>query len=140
MTDQAHYLAVFTSDKTGPRWRAWYAMTEEELRDMVSSHAGFPDEERRILDDVLSLRDRQLSEVMRPRPEVAALDGTPGWDSVGMSDRRMAESEDCVVLGYAATARRPDGSDYAAFCTSTWVRQGDDWQIVQHQQTVRAPS
>lgn len=70
----------------------------------------------------------------------AALDGTPGWDSVGMSDRRMVENEDCVVLGYAATARRPDGSDYAAFCTSTWVRQGDDWQIVQHQQTVRAPS
>lgn len=25
-----NYLAVFTSDKTGPRWRAWYAMTEAE--------------------------------------------------------------------------------------------------------------
>ena len=32
MTDQAHYLAVFTSDKTGPRWRAWYAMAEAEQR------------------------------------------------------------------------------------------------------------
>jgi len=50
------------------------AMTEEELRDIVSSHGGLPDDERRILDDVLSLRHRQLSEVMRPRPEVAALD------------------------------------------------------------------
>ena len=27
MTD---YLAVFTSDKTGPKWRAWRAMTEAE--------------------------------------------------------------------------------------------------------------
>ena len=27
-----HYLAVFTSNKTGPRWQAWYAMTEEEQR------------------------------------------------------------------------------------------------------------
>lgn len=49
-------------------------MTEEELRDIVSSHEGLPDDERRILDDVLSLRHRQLSEVMRPRPEVVALD------------------------------------------------------------------
>jgi putative hemolysin len=51
-------------------------MTEEELRDIVSSHEGLPADERRILDDVLSLRHRHLSEVMRPRPEVAALDGT----------------------------------------------------------------
>jgi putative hemolysin len=56
--------------------KAGEEMTEEELRDIVSSHEGLPDDERRILDDVLSLRHRQLSQVMRPRPEVAALDGT----------------------------------------------------------------
>lgn len=50
-------------------------MTEEELRSIVSSHEGLPDDERQILDDVLSLRDRQVSEVMRPRPEVVGLDG-----------------------------------------------------------------
>ncbi len=50
-------------------------LSDEELRDIVSSHEGLPDDERRILDDVLSLRDRQISEVMRPRPEVVALDG-----------------------------------------------------------------
>src|SRR5690606_32232294 len=49
-------------------------MTEEELRDIVSSHEGLPLDERRILDDVLSLRGRQVSEVMRPRPEVVVLD------------------------------------------------------------------
>lgn len=26
------YLAVFTSNKTSPRWRAWYAMSAEERR------------------------------------------------------------------------------------------------------------
>lgn len=67
-------------------------MTEEELRDMVSSHAGFPDEERRILDDVLSLRDRQLSEVMRPRPEVAALDGTATIEQAAASVREQPYS------------------------------------------------
>ncbi|KAB1862379.1 hemolysin family protein [Microbacterium algeriense] len=49
-------------------------MTDEEVRDIVASHQGLPDDERRILDDVLSLRGRQVSEVMRPRPEVVALD------------------------------------------------------------------
>ena|SRR5690606_8392233 len=27
---KGHYLAVFTSNKTSPRWRAWFAMSEEE--------------------------------------------------------------------------------------------------------------
>ena len=26
------YLAVFTSNKASPRWRAWYAMSDEEQR------------------------------------------------------------------------------------------------------------
>ncbi len=51
-------------------------MSDEEVRDIVASHQGLPDDERRILDDVLSLRGRQISEVMRPRPEVVALDET----------------------------------------------------------------
>jgi putative hemolysin len=51
-------------------------MTDEEVRDIVASHEGLPEDERRILDDVLSLRDRQISEVMRPRPDVTALDET----------------------------------------------------------------
>jgi len=32
MNTDGHYLAVFYSDKTGPRWQAWYAMSEEEKR------------------------------------------------------------------------------------------------------------
>ncbi len=57
-------------DKTGEE------LSDEEVRDIVASHQGLPDDERRILDDVLSLRGRQISEVMRPRPEVVALDET----------------------------------------------------------------
>ena len=53
--------------------RAAEQLSEEELRDIVTSHEGLPADERRILDDVLSLRNRQLSEVMRPRPEVIAV-------------------------------------------------------------------
>jgi len=49
-------------------------MTDEEVRDIVASHQGLPDDEKRILDDVLSLRGKHVSEVMRPRPELATLD------------------------------------------------------------------
>lgn len=31
-TEKGTYLAVFTSNKAGPRWQAWYAMSEEEQR------------------------------------------------------------------------------------------------------------
>jgi hypothetical protein len=27
-----HYLAVFTSNKSSPKWRAWYAMTDAEQK------------------------------------------------------------------------------------------------------------
>ncbi|MBN9225162.1 MAG: hypothetical protein ABS63_00815 [Microbacterium sp. SCN 70-27] len=49
-------------------------LSDDEVRDIVATHQGLPEDERRILDDVLSLRGRQISEVMRPRPEVVALD------------------------------------------------------------------
>jgi hypothetical protein len=32
MSANGTYLAVFTSNKTSPRWQAWYAMSEEERR------------------------------------------------------------------------------------------------------------
>ena len=32
MSTNDHYLAVFTSNKTSPRWRAWYAMSDAERR------------------------------------------------------------------------------------------------------------
>jgi hypothetical protein len=32
MSARDTYLAVFTSNKAGPRWQAWYAMSEEERR------------------------------------------------------------------------------------------------------------
>ncbi|KQR20181.1 hypothetical protein ASF79_11450 [Agreia sp. Leaf335] len=54
-------------NKTGDK------LSDEELREIVTSHEGLPDDERRMLDDVLSLRDRQVSEIMRPRPEVVAI-------------------------------------------------------------------
>ncbi len=48
-------------------------VTEEELRDMVSTHGELGAEERRVLTDVFGAADRQLGGVMVPRTEVEFL-------------------------------------------------------------------
>ncbi|MGN8247161.1 hemolysin family protein [Cellulomonas soli] len=48
-------------------------MSDEELRELVIAHETLPEDERRILADVLDAGDRSLGEVMRPRVEVAFL-------------------------------------------------------------------
>ena len=50
------------------------AVTQEELRDLVSSHRDLDIEERRVLTDVFGAADRQLAGVMVPRTEVEFLD------------------------------------------------------------------
>lgn len=32
MSETGHYLAVFLSNKSGPRWQEWYSLTEEARR------------------------------------------------------------------------------------------------------------
>jgi putative hemolysin len=57
-------------------------VSEEELRDMVSTHGELGTEERRVLTDVFGAADRQLSGVMIPRTEVSFLDAdTPLVDA-----------------------------------------------------------
>ena len=48
-------------------------VSEEELRDMVSSHGELGAEQRRVLSDVFGAADRQLGGVMVPRTEVEFL-------------------------------------------------------------------
>jgi putative hemolysin len=57
-------------------------VSEEELRDMVSTHGELGTEERRVLTDVFGAADRQLGGVMIPRTEVSFLDAdTPLADA-----------------------------------------------------------
>lgn len=48
-------------------------VSEEELREMVSSHGDLSDDERRVLADVFVAADRRIIEIMVPRTEVAFL-------------------------------------------------------------------
>jgi putative hemolysin len=53
-------------------------VSEEELRDLVSSHEELTPEERRVLTDVFTATDRVLREVMIPRTEVDFLPESSG--------------------------------------------------------------
>ena len=50
-------------------------VTDEELRDIVSTHEGLGEDERRIVTDVFAATRSILKEVMRPRGEVDFVDG-----------------------------------------------------------------
>jgi putative hemolysin len=50
-------------------------LSEEELRELVSSHEALDEQERRILSDVLAASETTLKEVMRPRGDVTFLAG-----------------------------------------------------------------
>jgi len=52
------------------------AVSNDELRDIVTTHEGLGEDERRILSDVLSATRSTLKEVMQPRGDVEFLDGS----------------------------------------------------------------
>ena len=50
-------------------------LSEEELRDLVSTHQDLDEQERRILSDVFAATETTIKEVMRPRGDVSFVDG-----------------------------------------------------------------
>ena len=48
-------------------------ISDEELRDLVRTHPDLPEDERRLISEVLDAGDRSLVEVMRPRADVTFL-------------------------------------------------------------------
>ena len=65
----------------------------------------------------------------------AAIDASPGWDEVVLSDTRLLAAAD----GVAALVYRFDGDrgdmHYAALMASTYVRRDGAWKLALHQQT-----
>lgn len=75
--------------------------------------------------------------VMTGAEAVKAVSSTPRWTSVDLSNKQISRPEEgLIVVAYKAKARRDDGDDYVAFCTSTYRRLShEEWRVVQHQQT-----
>ena len=67
---------------------------------------------------------------------IEAMEGNEGWKSVEMTEQALCrDGRSVIVIGYRGTGRRSDGSGYEAWCTSTYRAAGDNWRLIQHQQT-----
>lgn len=77
------------------------AMTDEELRRLIATHAGFSQAERELIEDVFEAGDRDLREVMIPRTEVAFLDHSMTVSSAAQKVIRLPHSRYPVVHGSA---------------------------------------
>ncbi len=73
--------------------------------------------------------------IMGYRAILGAFDSAPRWQHVAMSDRREVATDELTILAYHVTARRAGAEDYHALVSSTWLQRGEDWKLVQHQQT-----
>lgn len=74
------------------------------------------------------------TEIVDVAGAMAVVERAPRWTSARLFDRRLSQSDDVVVLAYRVAALR-EGTEYQALCSSVWVRMGDDWKLIQHQQT-----
>lgn len=57
------------------------------------------------------------------------------WRSVEMTERYVSRQGDIAVLAYCVTAERGDIPMYEALCSSTYLKDGDTWRRLAHQQT-----
>jgi hypothetical protein len=68
---------------------------------------------------------------------IAAMESSPGWDELEISDARtLALGDDGAVLTYAWRSRRGEMS-YTALMSSVYARRDGAWRLVLHQQTPR---
>jgi putative hemolysin len=67
-------------------------LSEEELRDLVTTHDALDDQERRILSDVFAATDTNVKAVMRPRGDVTFLPGGLTLGEAAMLVRKLPYS------------------------------------------------
>jgi len=73
--------------------------------------------------------------IMDRKAILTSLKDATRWSDVELSQRTTTSpSPDVTVLAYGAEAKIADET-YSALCSSTYVRIGEDWWLVQHQQT-----
>ena len=57
------------------------------------------------------------------------------WRSIVMSERYLSSQDDIAVLAYRVSAERSGEPIYEALCTSTYLKDDDNWVRLSHKQT-----
>jgi hypothetical protein len=73
--------------------------------------------------------------VLRGEAIVAGLRQGARWRSVEMTETVQTALAATAVLAYRARGQRDGAAPYSARCSSTYVRDGDRWKLLAHQQT-----
>ena len=66
---------------------------------------------------------------------VEGLKQAPRWAEVRFDEREATGMGDTVVLAYRATGKREGEAAYVALCMSTYVKGGEGWRLLAHQQS-----
>ena len=64
-----------------------------------------------------------------------SVEGAPRWRSVVMSNRSARIRDSVAVLAYEAAAEREGAPIVRMLCASTYLREGNGWRLMSHQQT-----
>jgi hypothetical protein len=75
--------------------------------------------------------------VMSGTQAIEAVSHTPRWSEVDLVNLQISRPQDgLIVIAYEAHASRGEEA-YRAWCTSTYRRvRHEEWDVVQHQQTL----
>lgn len=75
--------------------------------------------------------------ILGGKEAIDAVERTPRWSGVELSDLKVSRVQDgIIVIAYRVNAQRDD-QRFTAFCTSTYRKNSnEDWQVIQHQQTL----
>ncbi|HEX8466768.1 MAG TPA: DUF4440 domain-containing protein [Allosphingosinicella sp.] len=113
-------------------------MEDDRVRDFETAlWIGGVDVYRRSIDPDCLMVVPAAPFVMSGSEAIEAVSRTPRWGSVEFDDLRIGRpQEGLIVLAYGVRASRGD-EKYSAYCTSTYRRVAhEQWQVVQHQQTL----
>ncbi|HEX8308276.1 MAG TPA: DUF4440 domain-containing protein [Allosphingosinicella sp.] len=113
-------------------------MDDERVRDFETAlWIGGEEVYRRSIDPDCLMVVPAAPFVMSGGEAIEAVSRTPRWESVDFDDLRIGRpQEGLIVLAYGVQAARGD-ERYSAYCTSTYRRVAhEQWQVVQHQQTL----
>jgi uncharacterized protein (TIGR02246 family) len=66
---------------------------------------------------------------------VRAITGERPWSRHALDDVRVVGDQHTAAIAYHAVAQRTGGAEYRARMTSVYVRRGDRWRLLLHQQS-----
>jgi ketosteroid isomerase-like protein len=75
--------------------------------------------------------------VMDKATALATIRDVQPWSTFELADVRVAADDNTALVTYRASARRAGQPEYVAVMSSVYVRRGDRWLLMLHQQSPR---